>query len=271
VKYIIFVVLFLLTLNVMAQDSIKIKMDMKAYKYKTIVISDVHLGLKDSKSEDAVNFLKDNNCVNLFLNGDIIDGWQLGRGGKWTKEDSKFIKKILKLVTQDTTKVTYLRGNHDDFLESMIPFYVGDNFQIQTDCIYESCGKKYIILHGDIFDPITSKVGWLAKLGSVGYDVLLYLNRHHNRRRLEKGLPYQSISQDVKKKVKFVVNLLSRFEDAAVDFAKQRHCDGVICGHIHTPEDKTIDGIRYLNSGDWVETKSALVEDFHGNWKIIYY
>ena len=241
---------------------------MKKYKYKTIVISDVHLGLQDSKIDEVVEFLKNNPCENLFLNGDIIDGWQLRRGGKWTKEDSKFIKKILKLITEDT-KVVYLRGNHDDFLETLIPFYIGDNFQIQTDYIYESFGKKYLIIHGDVFDPITSKVGWLAKLGSVGYDVLLYLNRHHNRRRLEKGLPYKSISQDVKKKVKFVVNLLSRFEDAAVTFAKQRHCDAIICGHIHTPENNIIKGIHYLNSGDWVETCSALAEDYNGNWHII--
>ncbi len=243
---------------------------MKKFKYKTIVISDVHLGLRDSKVEDCIEFLKDNSSENLFLNGDIIDGWQLKRGGKWSKNDSKFIKKSLKLINEDT-KIIYLRGNHDDFLETLIPFHAGDNFQIQTDYIYESFGKKYLIMHGDVFDPITSKVGWLAKLGSVGYDALLYLNRHHNRRRLEKGLPYKSISQDVKKRVKFVVNLLSRFEDAAVSFAKQRHCDGIICGHIHTPENKMIDGIHYLNSGDWVETKSALVEDFEGNWKIIMY
>ena len=111
----------------------------------------------------------------------------------------------------------------------------------------------------------------MAKLGSIGYDVLLHFNRVHNRRRLEKGLPYKSISQDVKNKVKFVVKLLGRFEDSAVKFAIQRHCDGIICGHIHTPENKMIDGIHYLNSGDWVETCSAIVETQKGEWKIIRY
>lgn len=243
---------------------------MKDYKYKTIVISDVHLGLKDSKSEECIEFLKNNRCKNLFLDGDIIDGWQLSRGGKWRKKDSNFIKQVLKL-SNNGTNVVYLRGNHDDFLETFIPFVIGYNFEVLNDYVYESFGKKYLIMHGDVFDPITTQATWLAKLGSVGYDILLFLNRHHNRRRLQQGLPYKSISHDIKKNVKFVVNLLSRFEDAAVAYAKQKKCDGIICGHIHTPEDKMINGIHYLNSGDWVETKSALVEDLEGNWKIIYY
>ena len=242
---------------------------MKDYKYKTIVISDTHLGLKDAKVDYCIDFLKNNSCENLFLDGDIIDGWQLQKGSKWTKDDTKFLRKILKL--SEHTKIVYLRGNHDDFIETIAPFVIGNNFQIQTDYIYESFGKKYIILHGDVFDPLTSKVGWLAKLGSIGYDILLHFNRTHNRRRLEKGLPYKSISQDIKNKVKFVIKLLSRFENAAVAFAKQHHCDGIICGHIHTPENKMIDGIHYLNDGDWVETCSALVETHEGDWKIIRY
>ena len=242
---------------------------MKKVKYKTIVISDLHLGFKESKVEECIEFLKNNSCENLFLDGDIIDGWRLQRGGKWTKTDSKFIKKILKLITENT-KVIYLRGNHDDFLETLLPFVITNDFQIESDYTYESFGKKYLIMHGDIFDPISSKVGWMAKLGSVGYDVVLHINRHRNKRRVEKGLPYKSIS-NITKKTKFIIRLMNRFENAAVAFAKQRHCDGIICGHIHAPEDKMIHGIHYLNSGDWVDAKTALVEDFEGNWKILYY
>jgi UDP-2,3-diacylglucosamine pyrophosphatase LpxH len=237
-------------------------------KYKSIVISDVHLGLQDSKTNDCIDFLKNNSCENLFLCGDIIDGWQLNRGGKWSKADSKFLKKILK-IANNGTKVVYLRGNHDDFLETLIPFSLGDNLTIELDYVYETFGKKYLIIHGDIFDPVTSKATWLAKLGSIGYDILLILNRRNNKRRLKKGLPYKSISQDAKKKIKFIISLLANFENAAADFAKQKQCDGIICGHIHTPENKMVNGIHYLNSGDWVETKSALVEDFNGEWKII--
>lgn len=240
-------------------------------KHKTIVISDVHLGRKDSKVDEVVEFLKNNTCENLFLNGDIIDGWHLQRGGKWSKKHTNFIKKIMKLVSHDKTKVIYIRGNHDDFLENIMPFGIGDNFIIETDYIYESLGKKFLILHGDIFDNITSKITWLSKLGDVGYEILLWLNRRNNNKRLKKGLPYKSFSQDIKKRVKFLVSFMSKFEEKAVKFAEHKKCDGVICGHIHTPENKIINGMIYMNSGDWVETKSALVEDFNGDWKILYY
>ena len=240
-------------------------------KYKTIILSDIHLGRKDSKVEEVVDFLKNNKCQTLFLNGDIIDGWHLQRGGKWTKIHTKFIKKILKLISSDKTKVIYLRGNHDDFLEEFMPFSINGDFLIENDYLYESFGKKYLILHGDIFDSITSKATSLSRLGDVGYEILLWLNRRHNKRRLKKGLPYKSISQDIKKKVKTFINFVLKFEKKAIIFTKQRKCDGIICGHVHTPIIKDIDGIIYMNSGDWVETKSALVEDFEGKWKIIYY
>jgi UDP-2,3-diacylglucosamine pyrophosphatase LpxH len=238
-------------------------------KYKTIVISDLHLGTKDAKIDEVVSFLKENSCDNLFLNGDIIDGWHLKRGGKWSKKETKFIKKIMKLVANNKTKVIYIRGNHDDFLEHFIPFSIGNDFEIKNDHIYESFDKKYLIIHGDVFDSITSKMSWLAHLGSIGYDLLLYLNRRHNKKRAKRGLPYKSLSQEIKKKVKIAINILFKFEKNAILFTKMHKCDGIICGHIHTPEDKIVDGIRYMNSGDWVETKSALVEDFNGNWKII--
>jgi len=241
------------------------------FTYKTIIISDVHLGRKDSKVDDVVKFLKENTCKNLFLNGDIIDGWHLQRGGKWSKTHTKFIKKIMKLLSQNKTKIIYIRGNHDDFLENMMPFSIGNNFIIENDYLYESHGKKYLIIHGDIFDDITSKITWLSKLGDIGYEILLWMNRRHNNKRLKKGLPYKSMSHDIKKKVKFAINFLLKFEEKAVAFAKHKKCDGIICGHVHTPENKLIDGIEYLNSGDWVETKSALVETHKGIWKIIYY
>jgi UDP-2,3-diacylglucosamine pyrophosphatase LpxH len=111
---------------------------------------------------------------------------------------------------------------------------------------------------------------WLSKLGDVGYEILLWVNRRHNNKRLKKGLPYKSISQHIKQKVKVLLNFLLDFEKKAISFANKKNCDGIICGHIHTPENKVIDGMIYMNSGDWVETKSALIEDFDGNWKIIY-
>lgn len=239
-------------------------------KYKTIIVSDLHLGRNDSKVDEIITFLKQNICETLILNGDIIDGWHLQRRGKWSKTHTKFIKKIMKIFTDSKTKVVYLRGNHDDFLDTILPFMIGNNFLITNDYYIESGGKKYVILHGDVFDHITSKALFLSKLGDVGYEILLWVNRKYNRRRIKMGLPYKSISQKAKDSVKFLINFIFKFENKAIGFAKQKKCDGIICGHIHRPCIKTIDGIEYMNSGDWVESKTALVEDFEGDWNIIY-
>ncbi|MEL6536493.1 MAG: UDP-2,3-diacylglucosamine diphosphatase [Bacteroidota bacterium] len=242
---------------------------MKSF-YKTIVISDVHLGTKGSKVRELVRFLKQVKCENLILNGDIIDGWQLRKYGKWKKRHTRFFTRILKMVEEDNTKVTYLRGNHDDFLDQILPMAIG-NFSIQREMVYESHGKRYFITHGDIFDSITSNLKWLAKLGDMGYTFLLYINRKYNNYRRKKGMPYYSLSQVVKSKVKGAVAYIDDFESELSKIAKLKNCDGIICGHIHQPAIKQIGGILYLNSGDWVESLSALVEDEQGVWSLMYY
>ena len=238
--------------------------------YKTIVISDVHLGTKGSKARELVRFLKQVRCENLILNGDIVDGWQLRKYGKWKKRHTRFFTRILKMAEEDNTKVTYLRGNHDDFLDQVLPMQVG-NFSILRDMVYESCGKRYFITHGDVFDSITSKLKWLAKLGDVGYTFLLYINRKYNHYRRKRGLPYFSLSQAVKAKVKGAVAYIDDFEAQLAKIAKLKSCDGIICGHIHQAAIKEIEGVLYLNSGDWVESLSALVEDEYGEWNLVYY
>lgn len=237
---------------------------------KTIVISDVHLGTKGSKSKELVRFLKQYHCQNLILNGDIIDGWQLKKSGKWKRKHTRFFSSLLKKIENDGTKVTYLRGNHDDFLDQILPFTMG-NLTIQRDMIYESGGKKFYIVHGDIFDSITRQFKWIAQLGDIGYTFLLWLNRQYNYRRLKKGLPYFSLSHAVKGKVKQAVKYIDDYEQQLASMAKYKGCDGIICGHIHQPAMKEIDGVTYLNSGDWVESLTALVEDFNGEWSLVYY
>ena len=237
---------------------------------KTIVISDVHLGTKGSKAKELVRFLKQYKCKNLILNGDIIDGWQLKKSGKWKRKHTRFFTRILKMIEEDGTKVTYLRGNHDDFLDQVLPFKMG-NLRICRDLTYESNGKKYYIVHGDVFDSITSQFKWIAKLGDIGYTFLLWLNRQYNYRRLKKGLPYFSLSQSIKAKVKQAVKYIDDFESQLSSMAKYKNCDAIICGHIHQPALKEIDGVMYLNSGDWVESMTALIEDFDGNWDLVYY
>lgn len=240
--------------------------------YPTIVLSDIHLGTSNSKTVEVSNFLKSVNCRRLILNGDIIDGWALKRGGtrKWQAKHTDFFKVIMKMMEKHGTEVVYVRGNHDDFLDSLAPieFY---NIKIVKEFIHESCSKRYYVTHGDIFDTVTTKIKWLAQLGGMGYDFLLWMNSVYNNYRVRHGLPYYSLSQAVKQKVKSAVSYISDFEKELVKFARARKCDGVICGHIHHPANTFYDDIYYLNSGDWVETLSALTEDENGNWDIIYY
>lgn len=242
---------------------------MKTY-YKTLVISDVHLGTKGSKSKEIARFLKQFQCDNLILNGDIIDGWQLKKSGSWKRKHTRFFNRILKLIEQHQTSVFYLRGNHDDFLDQILPLQIG-RLQILSEMTYESNGKKYFITHGDIFDSITTNLRWIAYLGDLGYTFLLWLNRIVNYYRFRSGLPYFSFSQYVKGKVKQAVSFVDDYEKELAKMAKSKGCDGIICGHIHKAENRMIEGIHYLNSGDWVETMSALAEDHEGNWELIYY
>lgn len=238
--------------------------------FKTIVISDVHLGTRGAKAKEVARFLKQYSCENLILNGDIIDGWQLKKSGSWKRKHTRFFNRVLKMIEQENTKVYYLRGNHDDFLDQILPLQIG-NLAILNDMVYESNGKKFFITHGDIFDSITTNFRWIAQLGDIGYTFLLWLNRQVNYYRRKKGLPYFSLSQYVKGKVKSAVSYIDQYEEELAKIAKAKGCDGIICGHIHKAENRIIDGIVYLNSGDWVETMSALAEDQEGNWQLIYY
>lgn len=238
------------------------------FRYKTVVVSDLHLGMKDSKVRELITFLTDNPARTIILNGDIIDGWRLRSSRKWKKKYTRFWKYLIKISLN--TKIIYLKGNHDDFLENIAPFGFA-NFRVLNEYALQSGRKKYLVIHGDVFDRVTKHVVWLSKFGASGYNFMLALNRFYNRRRLKKGLPYKSVSQEIKRKVKMASNIVGNFEEKAVTLAKNLEYDGIICGHIHTPADKLIDGIHYLNSGDWVETMSALTEDFQGNWKVVRY
>jgi len=245
---------------------------MKKYKhFRTTVLSDIHLGTSGSKAKEVTEFLKQYRCQRLILNGDIIDGWALKKYGNWKKKHTSFFRVVLKMMDKHDTKVIYLRGNHDDFLDQILPLVVGKQFQIRRDYILNSGDKRFYITHGDVFDSITTHMKWLAHLGDLGYTFLLWLNKNYNVYREWRGFPYYSLSQVVKQKVKLAVNYVNDFEEKLADLAKAKGCDGIICGHIHQPAIREINGITYLNSGDWVETMSALVEDFDGKWSLVYY
>ena len=241
--------------------------------YRTVIISDVHIGSAHSKVKEAAEFLSHVDCDRLILNGDIIDGWQIRKkssGRHWKPEYTSFVKVIMKMMENHDTEVIYLRGNHDDFLENLVPVTLG-NISILQDYILESGSHRFFVTHGDVFDSVTSRMEWLAKLGDVSYTALLRFNSVDNKIRMRQGKPYFSLSQAIKHKVKQAVSFISGFERMLTDLARSKRCDGVICGHIHYPEDRIIDDIRYMNSGDWVESLSALLEDEDGNWRIMKY
>ncbi|MGF1531570.1 MAG: UDP-2,3-diacylglucosamine diphosphatase [Puniceicoccaceae bacterium] len=239
-------------------------------KFKTIILSDIHLGTVDCKIDEVNFFLKHTHSEKLILNGDIIDGWSLSRRGGWTKAHTRCIRLILKKLEKKNTEVIYLRGNHDDFLHKFLPIFF-DKLSIVEEHIHESGGRRYLLVHGDGFDSITTNHKWIAMLGDIGYQSLLRLNRLYNRYRSWRGKPYYSISKMIKARVKSAVSFVDKFETKLQELAEKRECEGVICGHIHTAADKEVGGIRYINSGDWVESMTAVVEDFDGNFEVIEY
>ena len=235
---------------------------------RTVILSDVHLGTVESKVHEAMHFLRHVRCTKLILNGDIIDGWQLKRSGQWTKAHTGFIRLVLKRLEKGKTEVVYLRGNHDDILARFLPLDF-ENLSIVEEHIHESPRGKYLVLHGDVFDTITKNFVFLSHLGDWGYLLLLRINRFYNAWRAWRGMEYWSLSKAIKARVKEAVNHISNFEQHVAQLAKQRGCIGVMCGHIHTPADKMIDGIHYLNSGDWVETLTAVVEHLDGRYELV--
>ncbi len=238
---------------------------------RTVFLSDIHLGTPDSKADEVVNFLKHIKCKKLVLNGDIIDGWALRRGRRWTDRHSRVIRKIIKMTERQETEVYYLRGNHDEILDRFLPIVFG-RIRLIKEHIHEAAnGKRYLVVHGDGFDSVSTNHKWLAYLGAVGYDFLLNLNRLYNHYRVWRGREYYSISKLVKAKVKSAVSFVDRYEDLLQNLARHRKCEGIICGHIHTPENKVVGGIHYLNSGDWVESLTAIIEHNDGRFELVQY
>lgn len=219
-------------------------------KVDALFISDVHLGSKGCNADLLLETLKIYEPKELIIVGDFIDGWLLKKRHFWTQDFTNVVRKILS-YTKKGIKVTYVTGNHDDFLRQYIPLYLGENIEVTNELIW----NDYFITHGDLYDGIV-QMKWLGKLGSFGYELAISIDR------LIKKLGYKkSLSKFLKKKVKDAVKFITNFEEQLVYQAKKRKCKGVICGHIHTPEDKMIGGIHYLNCGDWIENNSFIIFD----------
>ena len=239
--------------------------------YRSIFVSDVHLGTKDCKAEQLNNFLKHNSCDTLYLVGDIIDAWKIQQNKwRWKQSHTNVVRRVLGHAKRGT-RVVFIAGNHDEFLRPMIPY--GFSFGLveihnQIEHIGAD-GKHYLVTHGDLFDGITRLAPWLAFLGDKAYDFVLMLNGKFNWIRHKMGFGYWSLSQFLKHRVKKAVDFMFKFEENLANYCKKRGFDGVICGHIHHAEIKEIDGVMYMNDGDWVESCTALVEHWDGHWEII--
>ena len=239
-------------------------------KYRTLWISDVHLGTPGCKAEHLVDFLKHAECETLYLVGDIVDGWKLRNSWFWPQEHTNVVRKIL-TKSKRGAKVYYVTGNHDEFLRKFVGFGLAiGNIRIVNEHVHTTAdGRRLLVTHGDAFDVITRYHRWIALVGDSAYDLTMQANHWLNQARRLLGMRYWSLSAFAKKSVKNAVNIVSEFEQSVAHECRRRGLDGVVCGHIHQAEIRDIGGVQYLNSGDGVESCTALGEDFNGRIQVI--
>ncbi|MGX2039616.1 UDP-2,3-diacylglucosamine diphosphatase [Methylocaldum sp. MU1018] len=237
--------------------------------YRTVWISDVHLGTRGCKDEYLLDFLRHIECERLYLVGDIVDFWKLKGGLYWPRLHNEIVRAVMAMAARGT-RVIYIPGNHDEIFRG----YIGTVFngiEIQSRAIHEAPGgRRFLVLHGDEFDGVVCSSRWLAVLGSGAYDFLIEVNRWFNHVRRILGFPYWSMSAYIKHRVKNAVNFIFDFERALIHEAREQKLDGVVCGHIHHATIRTADhGILYANCGDWVESCTALAESHAGALSVI--
>ena len=236
--------------------------------YRTIWISDLHLGTRGCKADFLLHFLRYTEAETIYLVGDIIDCWRLKKYWYWPQAHNDVIQKVLRKVRKGT-RVIYVPGNHDEWLRDFVQLQFG-GVEIVEDAIHVTAdGRRLLVLHGDLFDAVVMHARWLALLGDGAYTAALWLNRHFNTLRRRLGYPYWSLSAYLKRRVKNAMQYVACFADAVADEAHRRGIEGVVCGHIHHAELRQIGDILYCNSGDWVESCTALVEHFDGRLELI--
>ncbi len=237
-------------------------------RFRTVFISDTHLGTPGCNAELLFDFLRSIECETLYLVGDIIDGWRLKRGWFWPTRHNDVVRRVLKMAKKGT-RVIYVPGNHDEVLRDFIGLGFGD-IEIRPEAVHVTAdGRRLLVLHGDEFDGVVLYHRWLAFAGDSAYVALLKLNIGFNWCRRQFGLPYWSLSAHLKKKVKNAVEFICRYEEAVAHAARERGANGVVCGHIHSAEIRQFGDITYYNDGDWVESCTALVEHVDGHMEIL--
>jgi UDP-2,3-diacylglucosamine pyrophosphatase LpxH len=238
-------------------------------RYRTIWVSDTHLGTRDCKARELLEFLDGHDCEYLYLVGDIIDFWRLQRAPHWPQIHSDVIRTVLSKARAGTL-VTFVPGNHDEYLRRFCDMQLG-NIMVTREAVHRTVdGRLLLVLHGDEFDGITRCHRWLALLGDFGYDRLLVVNRWFNHARRMLGFGYWSLAAYVKGKVKRAVNFVADFEQTLAGEAGRRGMQGIVCGHIHRAEMRAVGPVLYCNTGDWVESCTALVEHEDGELELVW-
>ncbi len=242
--------------------------DVPTYNFRSVFISDVHLGTRGCQAELLLDFIRSMDCEQLYLVGDIIDGWKLKGGWHWPQAHNDVVQKVLRMARKGTA-VIYVPGNHDEVARDYCGVHFG-GVVIARDAIHTTVdGRTFLVTHGDEFDGVVQHAKWLAFLGDWSYRTILMLNTLFNLARRKMGFGYWSLSAFLKGKVKNALQFIENFEGAVADEARRRGVDGVICGHIHKAEMRDIDGITYINDGDWVESCTALVEHMDGRLELL--
>ncbi|MEL6647231.1 MAG: UDP-2,3-diacylglucosamine diphosphatase [Pseudomonadota bacterium] len=236
--------------------------------HRTIFISDIHLGTRGCRAQLLSNFLEKHQCDTLYLVGDIFDGWQFQRRWHWPEAHNDVVQKLLTMA-QHGTRVVFIPGNHDEVMRRFPGIHFG-GIEVKDEATFLSAtGKRYLVTHGDQFDTVIVNANWLARFGDRAYVALIWLNPKINMIRRLWSYRYWSLSKWTKQQVKQAVNFIGRYEQVLSDEARSRGFDGVICGHIHHAANRTIGDIHYLNTGDWVESCTAIVEDENGVFSLI--
>jgi UDP-2,3-diacylglucosamine pyrophosphatase LpxH len=237
-------------------------------KFRALFISDVHLGARGCQAAHLLDFLRYHDAETIYLVGDIVDGWQLKSGWYWPQDHNDVVQKLLRKARKGS-RVVYLPGNHDEFLREYYGTHFGGIEVVETTIHHAADGRRYLVVHGDVFDLVVKHARWLALLGDTAYELAILINRYFNAIRRRLGFRYWSLSQWAKHKVKNAVNYIGAFEQTLAAEAQRHKVDGVICGHIHHAVIHEAFGTRYMNCGDWVESCTALVEDDQGRFEII--
>lgn len=238
--------------------------------YRAIFISDLHLGTPGCQAEALLDFLKQNTSDYLYLVGDIVDGWQLRRKWYWPQSHNDVVQKLLRKARKGC-RVIYVPGNHDEFAREFLNHQFG-GVEVVDEVVHATAdGRQLWVIHGDYFDAVVQQAKWLAYVGDHLYEFTLKLNRYLNNLRGRLGLPYWSLSAYLKHKVKKALNYVTDFENAVAQEAAKYGYQGVVCGHIHRAEIRDVNGVLYCNDGDWVESRSALVEHVSGELALVYW